>query len=93
MPNIKSAERRMRSSARRRQQNQTVKSRLHTLEKKFKTLADEGKKPEAAEALKAIVSAFDKAAKSGVVHQGTADRKKSRLANQLNRTAKAKAAA
>ena len=89
MPNTKSAERRMRNSARKQLQNRSVKNRLHTLENKFKTLSTTGKKAEAADALKALVSAFDKAAKGGVVHKGTADRKKSRLTLQLNRIAKA----
>jgi small subunit ribosomal protein S20 len=91
MPNTKSAERRMRSSARKQTQNKSVKNRLHTLEKKFKTLSAAGKKSEASEALKSLVSAFDKAAKTGVIHKGTADRKKSRFAVQLNRTGAAAA--
>ncbi len=85
MPNTKSAERRMRSSARKQARNRSVKSRLHTLEKKFASLVKEGKKPEASDALKALTSAFDKASKSGVVHKGTVNRKKSRLTLQLNR--------
>jgi small subunit ribosomal protein S20 len=45
-----------------------------------------GKKDEASAALRVITSAFDKAAKTGVVHRATADRKKSRLALRLART-------
>jgi small subunit ribosomal protein S20 len=93
MPNTKSAERRVRSNARKQLQNSGARQRLHTLEKKFKTASAAGKKTEAVDALKALVSAFDKAAKSGVIHRGTADRKKSRFALELNRAAKpAKAA-
>jgi small subunit ribosomal protein S20 len=84
MPNTKSAERRMRSSARKNAQNRSVKSRLHTLEKKYLALVTAGKKDDAATALKAVTSAFDKAAKKGVLHKGTADRKKSRLSVRLN---------
>ena len=80
MPNTKSAERRMRNSARKQLQNRSVKSRLHTLERSYLQLVSSGKKDEAAKALRNITSAFDKAAKSGVVHRSTADRKKSRLA-------------
>jgi small subunit ribosomal protein S20 len=83
MPNTKSAERRMRSSARKQANNRRVKSRLHSLEKKFLALVTAGKKSEATEALRAITSAFDKAAKAGVVHKATADRKKSRLSVRL----------
>lgn len=85
MPNTKSAERRMRNSARKRTQNTSTKSRLHTLEKSFATLATAGKKDEASAALKKLVSAFDKAAKTGVLHKGTADRKKSRFTTRLNK--------
>lgn len=74
----------MRNSARKHSQNTTVKSRLHTLEKTFATLASKGKKDEATVALKDLTSAFDKAAKTGVIHSGTADRKKSRLTIRLN---------
>jgi small subunit ribosomal protein S20 len=42
-----------------------------------------GKKDDASKALRDISSAFDKAAKSGVIHRATADRKKSRLALRL----------
>lgn len=87
MPNTKSAERRMRGNARKQLHNRSIKTRLHTLERNFKTLASAGKKTEASAALKELVSAFDKAAKTGVVHTGTASRKKSRLALQLNRVA------
>jgi small subunit ribosomal protein S20 len=83
MPNTKSAERRMRNSARKHLQNRSVKSRLHTLEKSYLTLLGAGKKDDATKALREVTSAFDKAAKSGVVHRATADRKKSRLALRL----------
>ncbi|MBA4150127.1 MAG: 30S ribosomal protein S20 [Verrucomicrobia bacterium] len=85
MPNTKSAERRVRSTARRQAQNKSIKNRLHTLEKKFSVAAGAGNKDEASTALKSLISAFDKAAKTGVVKKGTADRKKSRLTIQFNR--------
>ena len=80
MPNTTSAERRMRNSARKQLHNRSIKSRLHTLEKSYLELLGGGKKDDAAKALRVVSSAFDKAAKSGVVHRATADRKKSRLA-------------
>ena len=86
MPNTKSAERRMRSSARKRAHNRSFKSRLHTLEQGYLELLTAGKKDEAASSLRALSSAFDKAAKSGVIHRATADRKKSRLALRLAKT-------
>jgi small subunit ribosomal protein S20 len=83
MPNTKSAERRMRNSARKQIVNRSVKSRLHTLERNYLSLVGAGKKDDATTALRSISSAFDKAAKTGVVHRATADRKKSRLALRL----------
>ena len=83
MPNTKSAERRMRNSARKRVRNRSVKSQLHTLEKNYLELIGAGKKDEAAAALRGLSSALDKAAKKGVVHSGKADRKKSRLSLRL----------
>jgi small subunit ribosomal protein S20 len=83
MANTKSAERRMRSSARKRDHNRRLKGRLKTLEAGYRSLLAAGKKDEAGLALRRIQSAFDKAAKSGVVHKATASRKKSRLAAGL----------
>jgi len=73
----------MRNSTRKRLHNRSVTSRLHTLEKGYLKLLSAGKKDEAATAYKQISSAFDKAAKTGVVHRATANRKKSRLAVRL----------
>jgi small subunit ribosomal protein S20 len=84
MPNTKSAERRMRSNATKRLRNQSIKSRLKTLEKNYLDLLKAGKKEEAAGALSSASSAFDKAAKSGVIPKATANRKKSRLAVRLS---------
>ena len=83
MPNTKSAERRMRNSSRKQLRNRGIKSRLHTLERGYMELLGTGKKDDAAKALRTLSSAFDKAAKSGVVHRATANRKKSRLSLQL----------
>lgn len=87
MPNTKSAERRARVSARRQSRNRSVKSRLGTLERKYRALAAAGKKDEAAQALRAATSALDKAAKRGVIPKGRADRKKSRLSLRLKAVA------
>jgi small subunit ribosomal protein S20 len=84
MPNTKSAERRMRNSARKHLHNQTIKSRLKTLEKKFVAAHAGGKKEEASKALRTLSSALDRAAKTGVIHANAASRKKSRLAVRVN---------
>ncbi len=85
MPNTKSAERRMRNSARKRLHNRSIKSRLHSLERNYLQLLGTGKKDDAAKALRTLTSAFDKAAKTGVVHRATANRKKSRLELRFGR--------
>jgi small subunit ribosomal protein S20 len=83
MPNTKSAERRMRNSARKQLRNKSVKSRLKTLEKSFLAAVAGGKKDDANAALRAVTSALDKAAKGGAIPKATANRKKSRLAVRL----------
>ncbi len=74
----------MRNSAGKRMRNHSVKSRLHTLERKFADVLGEGKKEDAVAALRTLSSALDKAAKTGVVNRSMANRKKSRLALRLN---------
>ena len=87
MPNNKSAERRMRSSARKQQRNNSTKSGLHTLEKKYLRLLPSENLSEASSALSKVTSALDKAAKKGVIAKATANRKKSRLAGRLKPSA------
>lgn len=87
MPNTKSAERRVRSSARKESRNTAVISKVKTLEKSYLKLIQGGKKDEAASALKVAISALDKAAKAGVIKKETVDRKKSRLSLQLKKAA------
>jgi small subunit ribosomal protein S20 len=83
MPNTKSAERRMRGSVRKQAHNHAIKSRLKSLEKRYLDLLKAGKKDEASLAYRQVSASFDKAAKSGVIHSGTASRKKSRLGTRL----------
>jgi small subunit ribosomal protein S20 len=73
----------MRNSARKNLRNRSTKSRLHTIERNYLDLLSAGKKDDAAKELRTLSSAFDKAAKQGIVHRATADRKKSRLAIRL----------
>jgi small subunit ribosomal protein S20 len=83
MPNTTSAVRRMHNSARKHERNQTVKSKLKTLEHNYLELVTAGNKEAATKALQSVTSALDKAAKGGVIHRSKADRKKSRLAVKL----------
>jgi small subunit ribosomal protein S20 len=83
MPNTKSAERRTRNSARKHVRNHSVKSQLKSLEKNYLGALTAGSKDQAGVSLRSVSSALDKAAKAGVIHKATADRKKSRLAKRL----------
>jgi small subunit ribosomal protein S20 len=91
MPNTRSAAKQARGSLRKQARNKSVKSRLHTLERKFETLVGEKKATEAAAAYRDLTSALDKAAKVQVIHPNTASRKKSRLAAHLKKSAPAAA--
>jgi len=82
----------MRNSARKQLQNQSVKTRLHHLERSYAELLTAGKKEEAGKAYRTLSSALDKAAKTGVIHRARADRHKSRLSHRLNALGQAKKA-
>ena len=85
MPNTKSAERRMRNSERKRQHNRAILSRLRKHEKGLRDAVNTGKKADATKSLPDVLSAIDKAVKSGVITRATANRKKSRLTLASNR--------
>ncbi len=91
MPRSKAAEKAVRSSERRRLRNRAVKSMTKTtLTKAEKALsgADSG----AAQGAVALgIKSLDRAAKKGVMHRNTADRRKSRLTKRLNQMAAAPA--
>ena len=89
MPNTKSAERRMRNSARKHIRNNMVRSQVKTAEKKFRG-AIAAKQDDSVAALRNAVSNLDKAVKKGVIKRTTANRKKSRLTLALNRSTAAK---
>ena len=74
----------MRNSARKKLHNRSIKSRLKTLERAYADALTGGKKDDASTAYRKLSSAFDKAAKSGVIHKSKANRRKSRLAVKLN---------
>ena len=87
MPNTASAAKQARASLRKQARNKSVKSRLHTLERKFESFIGEKKAAEAATAFSVLTSALDKAAKVQVIHPNLASRKKSRLAARLKAVA------
>lgn len=87
MANLHSAIKQIRKDAKKRMQNQAVLSELHTLWKKFSALA--GTSPKEAEPLgNTLVSKWDRAVSRGIVPKGRANRKKARIANAFQKTAK-----
>ena len=78
MPNIRSAAKRIRSDAKKREKNMAVLSELKSLSKKLTQLASE---PEKARSVAAtLVSRYDHAVTKGVIPHGRANRRKSRIA-------------
>jgi len=80
LPNIKAAEKWGRQTAKRTVQNKDRNSRLKTLFKKAVSQGD-------GQFAQSVESAFDKAAKTGVIHKNKAARKKSRLAKAMAKVA------
>ena len=76
MPNLPSAKKRLRQSAKRTLRNQIAKTRIKTETKK--AIAGE---------TNLAVSVIDRAASKGIIHKNAAARKKSRLAKKVAATA------
>jgi small subunit ribosomal protein S20 len=79
MANLKSSKKDARRIARRTARNVSVRSRLRTLSKKVKELAEK-KSANLAAAARAYISALDKAAKTGVIHANKVARHKAQVA-------------
>ena len=76
MPNVKSAEKRMRTNAIRAERNRAFRSRLRTALKKVRTAEN----TEAGQtALREATSLLDRAARKRIIHPNKAARAKSRL--------------
>ena len=84
MPNIKSAEKRVRIIARRTFRNAPLKSSLRTTIKKFETALAQSDIERARLALNIATRALDKSVTKGIIHRNTADRRKSRLTRRFN---------
>ena len=87
LPNIRSARKRVKVTAKKNLRNRMVKSGVKTAVKKL--TASIAADPGAAGAqLSATASAIDKAVAKGIIHKNTANRKKARLAVMLNHASK-----
>jgi small subunit ribosomal protein S20 len=83
MANTRSAAKRARQTVKRSLRNRSVVTRLRTMQK----TARSGQTP-SNEQIRALVSAIDKAAKRGIIHENAANRQKARLNKSLAATAK-----
>jgi len=84
LPNIKSAEKRVRTAEKRRLSNKSARSQVKTSVSKAGKLIAAGEMAAAPGAVVAAVSALDKAAEKGILHANNAARRKSRLVRKLN---------
>lgn len=84
MPNIKSAERRMRVEAKANLRNRIIKSELKTIAKKFAAAVEAGNKDAASELYKEFTGALDKAALKGTLHKNTVNRKKAQISKAFS---------
>ncbi len=84
MPNIKSAEKRVKIIEKKTLENKAVKSKVRTFIKKFKTSVAEGNLENAQKDYIEVVSVMDKAVSDGVIHKNSANRKKARFAKMLD---------
>lgn len=87
MPNMKSAAKRMRSDAKKRDRNNETLSELKTLYKKF-TIQVKESPAQAKESGRSLISNFDKAVSRNIIPHGRADRKKARIALMLQKISK-----
>ena len=87
MANIKSAKKRVITSAKRAERNKSQKSAVKTYIKKVYAAIDASDKAAAEEALKDAISQLEKAGSKGLFHKGTVSRKVSRLTRAVNKIA------
>ncbi len=79
MPNTRSAAKRVRQSEKRHLRNQAIKSEIKTLVKKCRLAVEAGQPDEARQLARLAESRLDRAAKKGIVHKNTANRRAARL--------------
>jgi small subunit ribosomal protein S20 len=83
MPNIKSAEKRVRKSAKARQRNVETKTLIKNRRRELFSLLDKKDKEGAAKSFSQYCSLLDKSAKRGIITKNTAIRRKSRASDRL----------
>lgn len=86
MPRRRTSVKVTRASRKKHIRNVKIRQDLKKVLKKFLGLVNEKKVAEAKQMIANVVSSLDKAAKKGIIHKGTADRKKSRLMKRLTKS-------
>jgi len=84
LPNIKSAEKQVRVTERKRLRNKSITSQCKTNVTKAEKLIFSGELKAAQEAVAVAITSLDKAAEKGIIHSNNAARRKSRLMKKLN---------
>ena len=90
MPIKESAKKALRQSLRRKTKNLRKKRKIKDLTKEIKNLITKKKIKEARTLLPKLYKALDKAAKTGVIKENKAARKKASIAKELNKLSKEK---
>ena len=85
MPNIKSAEKRLRQSVVRRERNRTAKHAIRTECKKVVAAVAAGDAEQAETKLRSAAKLIDKSAAKNVIHRNAAARVKSRLSAKVKK--------
>jgi small subunit ribosomal protein S20 len=78
MANTKSATKRARQTLKRSLRNRSAVTRLRTMQKQARS-----KQTPSVDQIRALISAIDKAAKRGIIHENAANRRKARLNKAL----------
>jgi len=78
MANTRSATKRARQTLKRSLRNRSVVTRLRTMQKQARST-----QTPSADQIRALISAIDKAAKRGIIHENAANRRKARLNKAL----------
>jgi small subunit ribosomal protein S20 len=78
MANTKSATKRARQTLKRSLRNRSIVTRLRTKQKQARAT-----QPPSKDQIRALISAIDKAAKRGIIHENAANRRKARLNKAL----------
>ena len=84
MPIIKSAQKQVRSSERKRVRNKSARSEVKTNITRAEKLIFSGELEAAQQAVVTAISALDSAANKGILHPNSTARRKSRLMKKLN---------